>query len=294
MLVQGDNETRNVLFGAFVVNRLKFWKTETIGNDFVLFHASDVFPTVSEDRLPLLAQRTCERRFGIGADGMLVVASTGSALHLRMFNPDGTEDFCGNGLRCAASHAVQQGWLSGEFVIEHYGRLVHAVVSPEGRARTSIGPAVTDPESVPLNLEVHPSPLIEEELCGFVGTAVNTGTTHFVTFVDELPSDSVFNKVSPQIELHPIFPERTSVIYAQQTDERSLKIRIWERGVGETLGCGTGSSAAAAELMRKTGRQMTVEVINPGGSLTVSYDEELRSLVTESLPDEPFTGTFVV
>lgn len=272
------------------MNGVQFWKTQTIGNDFVLFHLNDLISAGYGERLGEVSRHVCERRFGIGSDGMLVVSLSGTSLQMRMFNPDGTEDFCGNGLRCATAHAHRQGWVSGEFVIEHYGRLVNAFASPDGLAKTAIGPAITDPKCVPLDLSLHPGALIDEEVCGFVGTAVNTGTTHFITLVEELPSDEEFFFVGPLIEQSALFPERTSVIFAQRTGDSSLKIRIWERGVGETLGCGTGSSAAAAELMRKEGRVMSVDVYNPGGLLIVVTDVLGGSLVTSSLPSEPYSG----
>jgi diaminopimelate epimerase len=262
---------------------LEFWKTQTVGNDFVLVHAD---AAIGLD-LPGLAIELCARRFGVGSDGLLVVTPDGTDLHLRMFNPDGTEDFCGNGLRCAAFHAVQQGWVQREHRIEHFGRLVNAVVLPDGSAKTAIGPAVYDPEEVPLARD---APLVDEEVLGYRGTALNAGSTHFVTLVRNLPNDEEFFRIAPQIEMHPLFPERTSVIFVREAGVRLLEIRIWERGVGETLGCGTGSSAAAAEWMRRHGRSGDVEVQNPGGALIVSAESIGGSLVTQSKPQEPFRG----
>jgi diaminopimelate epimerase len=269
------------------VRAVRFWKTQTIGNDFVLVHAEDVEGT----DLPTLSREVCERKFGIGADGLLIVGKSEAGLSLRMFNPDGTEDFCGNGLRCAAFHAVRQGWVANEHRIEHFGRLIHAVVLPDGSAKTAIGPAVYDPEVVPLDRD---TPLVDEDVLGYKGSALSTGSTHFVTFVRMLPNDEEFSRVGPMIENAPLFPQRTSVIFAREAGERLLEIRIWERGVGETLGCGTGSSAAAAEWMRKHGRAGDVEVQNPGGALIVSADELGGSLVTQSKPTEPFVGTLFV
>ncbi len=266
---------------------LPFWKTQTIGNDFVLLHAEDLVRLGFDDPTPL-AIRLCERKFGIGSDGLLVVATEDDGLHLRMFNPDGTEDFCGNGLRCAAAHAYRLGWVEREHRIEHFGRLVSALVQPDGAVMTAIGPAVYEPEDVPI---ARKEPLIDEEVLGYVGSALNAGSTHFVTFVREIPDDDEFLKAGPAIEEHKLFPERTSVIFAVEDGVRRLRIRIWERGVGETLGCGTGSSAAAAEWMRRHGQAGIVEVINPGGSLVVHADTVGGSLVTTSSPFEPFSGT---
>ncbi|HXH60370.1 MAG TPA: diaminopimelate epimerase [Fimbriimonadaceae bacterium] len=262
---------------------LRFWKTQTIGNDFVLVHADDVQGL----DLPALSQQVCVRRFGVGSDGLLVLGRADDGLHLQMFNPDGTEDFCGNGLRCAALHALKQGWVKGEHRIEHFGRLVAADVSEDGLARTAIGPAVYDPEEVPV---VADGPFIDVEVCGVVGTAVSTGTTHFVSFVERMPSDEEFESLGPRIENDAVFPQRTSVIFARESGKREVTIRIWERGVGETLGCGTGSSAVAAEWMRRHGTAGSVRVINPGGVLEVSANEIGGSLVTASRPVEVFEG----
>jgi diaminopimelate epimerase len=269
---------------------LRFWKTQTVGNDFVLLHGEDVRSAGLEDSLPEMAKPLCSRRFGIGSDGLLVVQAEGGELHLRMFNPDGTEDFCGNGLRCAALHAHRLGWVPSEFRIEHYGRLVSAVVLPDGSVKTAIGPAVYESEDVPLDVDRHAEPMIDEPLHGYLGSAVNAGSTHFVTFVPEIPIDDEFNRVGPLIENDPLFPERTSVIFVKEKGVRLLQIRIWERGVGETLGCGTGSSAAAAEWMRRHGRSGDVEVQNPGGVLIVSADSVGGSLVTQSKPVETYRG----
>ena len=271
---------------------MRFWKTQTIGNDFVLLHGADVLAEGLESHLPQIAIDLCERRFGIGSDGLLVVQPDDGVLHLRMFNPDGTEDFCGNGLRCAALHANRQSWVEAEHKIEHFGRIVSAIVLPDGSVKTAIGPAVYDPEEVPLDINTHPGPMIDEEVLGYRGSAINAGTTHFVAFVTELPGDDELNRIGPLIEHAPVFPERTSVIFAQEVGDRRVKVRIWERGAGETLGCGTGSSATAAEWMRRHGAAGSVEVFNPGGTLVVTADEIGGSLVTQSSPVEAYTGTF--
>lgn len=269
---------------------MRFWKAQTVGNDFVLLHGEDVRTQGLEDALPEVAVQLCSRHFGIGSDGLLVVHAEGSELHLRMFNPDGTEDFCGNGLRCAGLHAHRHGWVPSEFRIEHYGRLVSAVVLPDGSVKTAIGPAVYEPEEVPLDVARHPGSMVDEPLHGYLGTALNAGSTHFVTFVPELPNDDEFERAGRLIENDPLFPARTSVIFVKEVGVRLLQIRIWERGVGETLGCGTGSSSAAAEWMRKHARSGEVEVQNPGGVLIVSADTVGGSLVTQSKPVETFAG----
>lgn len=269
---------------------LKFWKTETIGNDFVLLHEADVVERGLIERMPELAIALCDRKFGIGSDGLLVTGVQNGVLQQRMFNPDGTEDFCGNGLRCSALHVYRLGWVKAEHKIEHFGRIVDSRVTEDGKVTVSIGPAVYDPEVVPLNPETHPGEMIDEEVCGYVGSAVNAGTTHFVTLVGELPTDDEIRSVGPRIENHRFFPDRTSVVFAKPIGERELSIRIWERGVGETLGCGTGSSAAAAVWMRKNDICGDVKINNPGGLLVVTADCCNSSLESTSSPHEPYSG----
>ena len=172
-------------------------------------------------------------------------------------------------------------------VIEHGDALVPATVSEKGEVQIAIGPISLEPSVVPTQ---HPEPMIDYEVCGYIGTAVSPGTTHFVTFVEELPTDQEINEAGPKIENHELFPKRTSIIFTKQTGERELSIRIWERGVGETLGCGTGSSSAAAVWMRKHQKSGQVVVRNPGGDLLIEAESWDGKLLSTSTPNEPFSG----
>lgn len=247
---------------------LRFWKVQSIGNDFPLVHLSDV----PGEQLNDLAIATCDRRFGIGGDGLLAIGPESDAIRLRMFNPDGTEDFCGNGLRCAAMHAVEMGWVEGEFIQRHLDRDVISRVTPEG-ITTVLGSATYDPAKVPtsLNDELFRRPIMVDgrEL---VVSSLTTGSTHTIVPVPELPRDTEFERLGPLLEHHPAFPERTSVIWTQAVGANHLKVRIWERGVGETQGCGTGSSAAAADYLRFTKGSGQVRVDNPGGTVFATME----------------------
>jgi diaminopimelate epimerase len=241
---------------------MKFWKLEAIGNDFPLIHLAEV----AAEALPDLAVKMSDRRFGIGGDGLLAVGMEEGDLRLRMFNPDGTEDFCGNGMRCAALHALDQGWVSNVFAIRHLDRHVPTSIT-KGMICTTLGQISYNPADVPVT-----TMLIDAELPGFenLGTvsATTTGSTHLV--IHRLPeSDEEFFDVSPRLEVAPFFPERTSVIWTGVEAPGVLKLRIWERGVGETQGCGTGSSAAAADYLRRSGYDGLVRVLNPGGEVRV-------------------------
>ena len=271
-----------------------FTKVESIGNDFVLIEPS-ALPNMSEDVLRDFARVACERRFGIGSDGLLVAWPEDGRLKLRMFNPDGTEDFCGNGLRCAALYARTKGWLGDQFVIDHLHRSVPTQIFPSGCIRTEIGKASFKPQDVPLDEcsgELFQSTLDLQDATLTV-SAVTTGSTHTVIFVDELPPDREFRRLSGELEHHQIFPERTSVIWTQVAGDDHLHIRIWERGAGETLGCGTGSSAAAVVYMRKTGRGGNIVVTNPGGDVAVSAASWQDPVVVQSHARLLFEGAFL-
>lgn len=252
------------------LRRIPFAKVQSIGNDFVLVDA-EAF--ASEPEIVDFAVQASDRRLGVGSDGLLVIAPParpGGEVVLRMFNPDGSEDFCGNGLRCAAQYAIEQGWVGAQFPITHLGRLV-TVSAAGGLISTVLPPASFRPEDVPLAPgmpELIDSPLV-------VGgetvpaTALSTGSTHLVLLDDQLPTEERFQRISPLLEHHAAFPARTSIMWTQVVGERRLKLRIWERAVGETLGCGSGTSAAAVAYARKSGRTGAIEVANPGGTLTV-------------------------
>jgi diaminopimelate epimerase len=122
------------------------------------------------------------------------------------------------------------------------------------------------------------------------GSVLSTGSTHTVIPTAAIPDDETFASVSAKIEVDPKFPERTSVIWVQRVALKHIKIRIWERGVGETQGCGTGSSAAAVDLLRRTGDGGTVQVDNPGGTVWVSAEAWNRELTIRGMATTVFAG----
>lgn len=255
---------------------MRFWKLQSIGNDFPLVHLEDV----GSLDLGRLAIAMCNRRLGAGGDGLLAVGMEEGDVRLRMFNPDGTEDFCGNGLRCAARHVVDLGWVCASFNLRHLDRVVPTTV--EGpRISTMIGKASYKPEDVP-HLFVGEafsrtiwSGMVDGMPLSLFGSALTTGSTHTIIPTTVLPDDDSFFSVAPHIEHDEHFQQRTSVIWSREVAPMTLEIRIWERGVGETLGCGTGSSAAAVDYLRRRGADSPieggyrVEVRNPGGTVFV-------------------------
>lgn len=251
---------------------MKFWKVEAIGNDFPLVRLEEV----SEAELPDLAREMSDRKFGVGGDGLLAFGIIEGAPTLRMFNPDGTEDFCGNGLRAATRWAFDQGLISAETTLSHRGLQVPVKVSGE-QVQTTLPGASFDPKAIPM---LGPERFDAEIWAGMEsgmplvirGSALTTGSTHVVIPTGALPNDENFFDISKLIENDSKFPERTSVIWSKREAERAIAIRIWERGVGETQGCGTGSAAAAVDYARRNGYAGDLTVRNPGGTVTIRFN----------------------
>ncbi|OYT74984.1 MAG: diaminopimelate epimerase [Armatimonadetes bacterium JP3_11] len=274
---------------------MPFHKMEGVGNDFVLIEAD----AASGRDLSELAQRLCHRPFGIGADGLLVVErGVRTPVRMRMFNPDGTEDFCGNGLRCAARFAYEQGYASAtEFAIETLGGQVvpvqiHLREGSVDAITTVLPPPRFHPHDIPALAE---GELIEDFPITVAGhplriACVNTGTTHTVIFGATLPDDALFHAVSPRLETHPMFPERTSVLWAVVASRKEIRVRIWERGVGETLGCGSGAAAVGVLAYRAGWTEPEVTVVSAGGRLKVKPTEDGIALVGQA--NTLFKGVF--
>ncbi len=261
-----------------------------VGNDFVVVDAAGFDANTS---LPDLARMTCDRKFGVGADGLLVVSrepDMDTPFRMRMFNPDGSEDMCGNGLRCVSLWAYRAGWLDEQtqFTVAALDgpRAVKMLsVSEDGRTAefgVDMGVPLFVPDALPFfntsqtRIIGFPLPIGGEE---FLVTIVNTGSTHTVIFGPQ-PDEDEFQRVSPLIENHPLFPERTSVLWATPRDGEAFDIRIWERGAGETLGCGTGACAVgvAAVLNGIAASNAPLALVSKGGTLRITWPGEGASV----------------
>ncbi len=259
-----------------MVHEIRFTKMQGVGNDFIVLEE----PHYPELNWSLLATKLCDRRFGIGSDGILLLSRPESAdLRMIMLNPDGTYDFCGNGLRCSARYALERGMLPMNDEKDRYISIA---------TKAGVRQAIIHERDVTVGMSVpnfHPKAipaLSSEELLDYTLelpdsgvrltiSALSTGSAHAITFTDCLPDDDTFQKISSQVENHPLFPERISLMWVKLQDCNHVGIRIWERGAGETLGCGTGACAVAAELFRKNPDCDEVRVSSKGGDLHVKH-----------------------
>lgn len=266
---------------------LNFLKMHGAGNDFVVLDAfADPLPCDVD--FAALAQTMCARHFGVGSDGLLLLEPSAEAdARMRMWNPDGTEDMCGNGLRCIAWLFHQRGYTAeNTFMVQTLAGLRAAAMLEDNTMQVAMGRAHWALDAIPMKPDKGalgkeaveyelPLPALPEKAPIAHVTSLSTGTAHTVIFVDALPPDKLFEELSPAIENHFWFPERTSVLWTKVLSPEELQVRIWERGAGETLACGTGACAAAAAAWRtKRCNADEIKVQSKGGLLRVRQNEE--------------------
>lgn len=276
---------------------LPFTKLHGAGNDFVV-----VEPDERDRDWPALARRMCDRHFGVGADGLLLALPSQSAdLRMRVFNPDGSEaEMCGNGVRCVARYAVERGLVASErFSLETVAGVLAVEVFRDSagvvtRARASMGRPRFHPQEVPVSLEAEP-PLRNVSLVvdgqTVAVTILSMGNPHAVHFWARPVSAYPLAQVGPKMERHPVFPNRTNYEIARVVDRGRIEARVWERGAGETLACGSGACAVAVAARILHLVDDRVEVALPGGVLTVEWDGEGEVYLSGPV-EEVFTGTW--
>jgi diaminopimelate epimerase len=276
---------------------IRFTKMHGLGNDYLMIDAMERAP--AEEKLPGLARVMSDRHFGIGADGIiLVLPSRVTDFKMRIFNADGSEaEMCGNGIRIFAKFVYERGYTrERDLQIETLAGIIRPHLKVDGGEVRSVKVDMGEPRlrrsEIPMKGTDQPS-VVGEKL-RVVGkqvqfTAVSMGNPHCVLFVDNVERAGV-ETLGPAIETHDLFPRRTNVEFVRIVGENELEMRVWERGAGETLACGTGASAAlvAAVLNEKTQRKATVRL--RGGSLCVSWSAENNHVFIDGPAEEVCTG----
>jgi diaminopimelate epimerase len=266
---------------------MRFSKLQATGNDFILVDAR-----TKAAEWPKLAQAICDRHFGVGADGlMLVQNSTSGDLKMRLFNADGSEaEVSGNGLRCFAKYAIEKGLIGNmssggqaaslRISIETLSgvREIEANMSGNkvGRVDVNMGSPQFRPEQIPVKAKVDIIPILNYPLVIDRGKLplclVSMGNPHAVTFLSRPVADFPLADIGSKVEMHPMFPQRTNFEVARVLSRKKIESRVWERGVGETLACGSGASAIAVAARLLDYANSQVDIILAGGPLTVSWD----------------------
>jgi len=267
---------------------MEFTKLHGLGNDYL--YLNTFTQDLSGYDLPALSRVLSDRHFGAGADGIILVEPSQTAdFCMRIFNADGSEaEMCGNGVRGFAKYVFDHGLTTQpELALETgAGLITLALQVEEGRmvsARVNMGAPRLGRSEIPMRGEPADQPVIEEPLAvgdlTFRITAVSMGNPHCVIFVPSV-ADFPVTEIGPQIEHQEFFPQRTNVEFVHVLDRGHLEMRVWERGSGETLACGTGASAAvvAATLTGRADRQATVRL--RGGELEIGWDADDHVILT--------------
>ena len=283
---------------------MEFTKMHGAGNDYVYVDAR----AMPERDWNSLSRAISDRHFGVGGDGLILVMDSDVAdLKMRMFNSDGSEGaMCGNGIRCFAKYAIERGivpsaaqqvtvdTLAGvRTIVPHYsGAIVDS-------ARVSMGAPRFAPSEIPVDLDpainVHAGPIINYAIhpgdFRLFMTFVSMGNPHAVTFIDQPIEEFPLHNIGPLVERHPIFPDRVNFEIVNLRDDGNLDARVWERGSGETMACGTGACAigVASRLLGHTGERVAVNL--PGGTLNIEWDGE-SEVYLEGPASEVFSGVW--
>ena len=240
---------------------IKFEKWQGFGNDFVILKDTDA----TSD----LALKLCDRRFGIGADGLFSVKKTDIAdTAWEFFNSDGTPaQMCGNGIRCFAKYVYKEGIVNKKrFSVETLRGIVIPEILDNGFVKVDMGLPIFEADKIPTTAK---NPF-DFEIEGFKASAVSMGNPHCVIFVPEHGAE-LAREYGPKIEVSPMFPEKTNVEFVEVINPNKVKMDVWERGCGITLACGTGSCATVVAGVNKGLLDNSVEVRLPGGILNIEY-----------------------
>jgi diaminopimelate epimerase len=270
--------------------QLEFTKMHGLGNDFIVFDAP------RDGWLPTPAQwrQLSARHTGIGFDQALVLESPrrpGTDAYYRIFNSDGGEvEQCGNGVRCLAAFLNRRGSRDGEIVLDSPAGLIRARVHDSSLISVDMGVPNFDPKSLPFeaSAEAHVYPLAVAGTEVEIG-AVSIGNPHAVLTVNAVSSAPV-DRLGPAIEHHPRFPNRVNVGFMEIVDRSHIRLRVFERGAGETLACGTGACAAVAVGRRHGRLDAAVEVELPGGKLEITWDAPGEHIWMKGPTAVSFTG----
>ena len=267
---------------------LEFVKMQGTGNDFIVIDC--IKQNFSDKELIKIAQKGCNRHFGIGSDGLILVCKSDFCdFKMRMLNPDGSEaEMCGNGIRVFAKYIYDYALSSKDKISTETlaGTKIIDIYSEDGKCKkvsVDMGEPSLSPMTIPFDgyteyKEIVSKPLkaIDRE---FLITCVNMGNPHCVIIVNNVDEIDLA-KYGPAIENHHLFPERTNVEFIEITDKDNIKMRVWERGAAETLACGTGACASgiAAMLNGKVNKKVNLHLA--GGDMIIEWKENNHVIMT--------------
>lgn len=277
---------------------MEFTKMHGLGNDFIVLANYSRLP----DNAQTLAKQWCDRNFGIGADGLVFILPSELAdVQMRIINSDGTEaEQCGNAVRCVAKYVYDQGLVKKKtLTVETVGAGVQTLeLTIENETvmavRVDMGEPVLEGLKIPTTIDLNPiiEHPVEVEGERFCFTGVSMGNPHAVIFVEDAPRFDL-HKWGPLLETHPYFPRKTNVEFVTVQSPDHVEMRVWERGAGPTLACGTGACATlvACVLTGKTGREAQVSL--KGGDLWIEWSEANNRVYMTGPATTVYKGTWI-
>jgi diaminopimelate epimerase len=265
-----------------------FRKMQGLGNDFAVFDARNQAIVIT----PVQARRIADRHFGIGCDTVVLVlpGSAQADATLRFFNADGGEvEACGNATRCVARLLMDERGLA-RVQLESKGGSLSCSDAGKGLVTVDMGAPKLDWKEIPLSEHKDTTQFqFALEKRTVTASAASMGNPHCILFVGDAERAPVAH-IGPLVETHPLFPNRTNVEFAQVLDKSRIRMRVWERGVGITLACGTGAAATAVAAIRKKLVERKVEIILDGGPLTIEWRESDGHVAMTGPGVTSFTG----
>lgn len=275
---------------------MHFTKWQACGNDFVFVNAMtmDIRPVVKK------CVSICNRNFGIGADGIIfVLPSEKATLQMRIFNSDGSEaEMCGNGIRAFAKWAHELGLVSKHhFSVETGAGILFPELLPDGKVRVDMGVPHLNSSEIPVTgfgdgMVVNRK--LTNDLHTYRITCVSMGNPHCVIFTDDIDRISL-EEIGSRLEADAHFPRKTNVEFAQLLKKNLLRMRVWERGTGVTMACGTGTCATVVAAILNGFVEGEAEVILDGGNLHISWDDDSSAHVFMTGPAEKvFEGEYII
>ncbi len=271
------------------MGKINFVKMHGLGNDFILIDC--INQKINNPRE--FAIKYCDRRFGIGADQLLLIYPSEIAdFKMRIFNADGSEvEMCGNGIRCFAKYIWDRGLSNKEILhVETLAGMIKPKKIGE-LVQVDMGMPEFHPSKIPVDAEGERAFDLLVEISGWHAkiNCVSMGNPHAVIFLNENPKNFAVTKYGPLIENHPIFPKRTNVEFAFVNNSKEITMRVWERGAGETLACGTGACATAVAAIFKglTDKKVIVHLL--GGDLQIEWADDGHVYMTGPA-EEVFEG----
>ena len=272
--------------------KLEFTKMHGLGNDMIVIDSLQTGFIASPDQARFL----CDRRWGIGADQILILLPSKIAdFKMRIFNSDGSEvEMCGNGIRCLARFIRERGLSAKKaLAIETLAGIIRPEIAG-GMVRVDMGEPIFDAAKVPVRGQGKiQNTVLMVDGDPFEISAVSMGNPHCVIVSDNV-DDVPLSEIGPKIEHHPWFPQRANVEFVQVIDRHRIKVRVWERGAGLTLACGTGACAAAVALMDQKITERRITVALPGGDLDISWDPETNRVWMTGPAVEVFRGEITI